>query len=201
MPGGWSFLPSGDPFVTRRVKMAGVYWVAWLPRSRSRQHRRRTGLFAPTDTIVAAEAMARETEATRAKARVHNAAGRERAEARYREEFAEAVFAWLNFAPQFETLARSIAEGAAARATTVGSGRVGRTRTLPLEQRVRLAARAHVRHRHTEYHEELDALILDALELDDLDVEGMPDSRQYRRVKRDASRRVDDFLRRCRNPD
>jgi hypothetical protein len=28
LPEGWEFLPTGDTFVTRRVKAAGVYWNA-----------------------------------------------------------------------------------------------------------------------------------------------------------------------------
>ena len=31
IPEDWDFLPSGDAFVARRVKAAGIFWVAWRP--------------------------------------------------------------------------------------------------------------------------------------------------------------------------
>jgi hypothetical protein len=37
----------------------------------------------------------------------------------------------------------------------VGSGRVGRTRVLTLAERVAPAARAEIRHAHTDYHQQL----------------------------------------------
>ena len=40
IPDDWDFLPSGDAFVTRRVKAAGRFWVAWRPRGRNRPHSR-----------------------------------------------------------------------------------------------------------------------------------------------------------------
>ncbi len=33
IPDDWEFLPSGDAFVTRRVKAAKRFWVAWRPRA------------------------------------------------------------------------------------------------------------------------------------------------------------------------
>ncbi|MDP9221612.1 MAG: hypothetical protein M3P23_13895, partial [Actinomycetota bacterium] len=50
-PDGWAFLLSGDAFVTRTVKAAGVFWLAWAPRTRSRRHRRLLGLWAPRETV------------------------------------------------------------------------------------------------------------------------------------------------------
>jgi hypothetical protein len=32
IPESWDFLPSGDAFVTRRVKATGTFWMAWRPR-------------------------------------------------------------------------------------------------------------------------------------------------------------------------
>ena len=60
------------------------------------------------------------------------------------------VVAWLDFAPEHAELAEQIATLAADRAVVVGSGRVGRTRLLPLEERAALAARATIRHRFTD---------------------------------------------------
>jgi hypothetical protein len=185
LPEGWEFLASGDNFVTRRVKGSGVYWTLWRPRGRHRPHRRKLGVLAPGSTINAARAEAVATAGQRADRRVVNAAARERAEVRYRVELAAAVRAWLDFAPVHAGLAAEIAEGVAEHAAVVGSGRVGRTRTLPLEQRAQLAARAFIRHRFTDYEDRLGDLDVFLAAIDDAD---------YREVKHDAQARVDHFL-------
>lgn len=69
IPDEWDFLPSGDAFVTRRVKASGTYWVAWRPRGRNRPHRRRLGLWAPKQAIETAWTEAAATEGQRAKQR------------------------------------------------------------------------------------------------------------------------------------
>ena len=69
IPSDWDFLPTGDAFVTRTVKAAGSYWLAWRPRSRNRPHRRLEGLWAPAETIAAARRSAAETDAKRAAVR------------------------------------------------------------------------------------------------------------------------------------
>ena len=156
VPDGWEYLPSGDTFVTRQVKAAGVYWTVWRPRGRNRDHRRKLGLYVPEATIAVARERARETEERRAKQRITNQASRGKAEERYRAELAEAVRAWLDFAPQHARLVDEIAAGVADHAAVVGSGRVGRTRLLSLDERAALAARAYIRHRYTDYEERLD---------------------------------------------
>jgi hypothetical protein len=83
VPPGWEFLASGDAFVTRRVKADGHYWQAWLPKTRSRQHRRLIGLWAPKATIDAAGRAAEESATTRAKKRDANARGHAAHEQRY----------------------------------------------------------------------------------------------------------------------
>ena len=62
---------------------------------------------------------------------------------------------YLNFSPRHRALAKEIADGAAQQATAVGSGRVGRTSKLTLEEKVELAARAYIRHHHAHYEERL----------------------------------------------
>ena len=182
-PEGWAFLPTGAAFVTRTVKAAGVFWLAWQPRSRSRQHRRLLGLVAPQATIRAAVQAAADTEAARASRREAGARSRERQEARYREEFTAAIVDFLAFAPEHQELADSIAEHSAERAAVVGSGRVGRTRLLSLPERAALAARAQIRHAHTDYERQLDA-------------EGVAgvDDELYRAIKAEAHDAVDAFL-------
>ena len=62
---------------------------------------------------------------------------------------------------------------------------MGRTRTLPVEERARLAARAFIRHRFTDYEDRLGDLDVFLAAIDDVD---------YREVKQDAQARVDQFL-------
>jgi Uncharacterized conserved protein (DUF2293) len=185
LPDGWEFLPAGDAFVTRRVKAAGVYWTAWRPRGRNRPHRRKLGLFAPTAAIARARDAAEQTTARRAKQREVNARHRDKVEDAYRGEFAAAVSAWLAFAPEHAALADQIASSAADRAVVVGSGRVGRTRLLPLEERAALAARATIRHEFTNYDDRLAELDPFEAEVDDF---------EYRSIKHAAHDAVDDFL-------
>ncbi len=185
IPDDWEFLESGDAFVTRRVKAAGAYWVAWRPRGRNRPHRRRLGLWAPREAIASAQAEAAATEDKRAQQRVCGARSRERQEAAYRGELEDAVRRFLVFAPDHSVLADEIAEAVARHAGEVGSGRVGRTRTLSLEERASLAARALIRHQYTSYEDDLD----DAPIGDPWDEEFW-----YREIKSEAQRAVDDFL-------
>ena len=185
MPADWEFLPSGDTFVTKQVKAAGVCWTAWRPRGKNRPHRRKLGLFAPTAAVNDARAEADATAERRAKQRIVNSRHRDKVNEAYGDEFAAAVVAWLDFAPEHAALAERIAHETAARAVEVGSGRVGRTRLLSLEERAALAARATIRHRFTDYEDRLVAL--DPFEAELADYE-------YRTIKRSAHDAVDDYL-------
>jgi hypothetical protein len=185
IPKDWDFLPSGDAFVTRRVKAAGTSWVAWRPRGSNRPHRRRLGLWAPKAAIEEAWAEATATKEQRAKQRERGARSRERQEVAYRDELADAIRRFLGFAPEHAELADEITSEAATRAAVVGSGRVGRTRTLSLDDRAALAARALIRHRYTNYEDDL----FDASMEDPWD-EGF----WYREIKAEALRSVDNFL-------
>lgn len=180
-PEGWEFLPTGDAFVTRQVKAAGVYWSLWRPRGRNRPHRRLLGLLAPAETIARARTQAEQSAEAQASRRAQGAVYRARKETSYRQELAEAIVAFLDFAPEHADLARSIAVEAAERAGEVGRGRVGRTRQLALDERAALAARALIRHRYTDYEERLDTEVWD-------------DDYLYRSVKVDAHYEVDRYL-------
>ena len=185
IPDDWEFLASGDAFVTRRVKAAGTFWVAWRPRGRNRPHRRRLGLWAPKEAIEAAAAEAAATEELRTTRRESSARSRAKQEGAYRDELEGAIRRFLAFAPEHGDLADEIAQEAATRAAEVGSGRVGRTRMLSFEERASLAARAVIRHRHTSYEDDLFEASMD----DPWD-EGF----WYREIKTEAQRAVDDFL-------
>src|SRR5207245_236284 len=109
-----------------------------------------------------------------------NARHRDKVEDAYRSEFAAAVVAWLDFAPEHAARAEQIATSAADRAVVVGSGRVGRTRLLPLEERAALAARAAIRHSFPDYEDRLAELDPFEAEVDDF---------EYRSIKCRARRR------------
>jgi hypothetical protein len=97
----------------------------------------------------------------------------------------------LDFAPEHAALAQEIANVTAARAVVVGSGRVGRTRLLSLEERAALAARATIRHLFTDYDDRL-------VGLDPLDAR--IDDFEYRMIKQSAHDDVDEFLDTHRRP-
>jgi hypothetical protein len=111
--------------------------------------------------MAAAKAHATETADRRASQPVAGARHRERVETAYHAEFEAAVVSWLAFAPAHAGLAEEIARGAASQAVVVGTGRVGRTKMLPLEEREHLAARAFIRHRLTDYETHLSPIALD----------------------------------------
>lgn len=197
-PDGWDFLPSGDASVTRRVKAAGIYWVLFRPKGR-REHRRQLGVLAPTGAIASAQIEADTTASRRERERVASTRQRNKNEATYRAEFEDAVMQWLNFAPEHAAMASQIAHGAVDRAAVVGSGRVGRTKTLTLEDRAALAARAFIRHRYTDYEDQLFALELSAFDQDiDSDIVEVG---EYREIKQAAHRAVDAFLDGHRKPE
>jgi hypothetical protein len=185
LPADWEFLPSGDAFVTRQVRAAGVFWVAWQPRGKNRPHRRKLGLYAPRSAIADAKEEAERTAERRSSKRDANARNRDRAEDRYRGEFVDAVLAWLDFRPEHADLAREIATAAADQAVVVGSGRVGRTKKLSIDERAALAARATIRHRLTDYDDRLAELDPFESEVDDL---------EYQQIRRAAHEAVDTFL-------
>ena len=189
-PDGWDLLPAGDAFLTRQGKAAGDYWVLFRPKGRG-QHRRQLGLLAPIGAITAARAAAVVTAARRETQRETSSRQRGRAETAYRAEFEGAVLRWLAFGPGHQVLAEEIARGAADRAAVVGSGRVGRTKQLTLDERAALAARAFIRHRHTDYEDRLISLELSELDIDS----GVgSDVGDYREIKRMVHREVEAFL-------
>jgi len=112
-------------------------------------------------------------------------------EADNRTEFSAAVVGWLDFAPEHAALAEEIARSAEERAVVVASGRVGRAKTLTLEQRAELATRAAIRHRFSDYEDRLVALDPIEVEIDDY---------EYSHIRREAHDTVDAFLGRPSTP-
>ena len=159
----------------------GPHWVAKKP---AKGYTRTLGMWAPKENIAAAQKLAEEIRAQREAKRVVYRAQPERREAKYREQFAEAVYRYPTFAPKHEKLAQDIARYVAEHTTQVGSERVGRTSKLSLKEKAMLAARAYIRHNYTKYEDRL----LDfefPLERDDY---------LYREIKSEAEEAVDKFL-------
>lgn len=181
IPEGWEFLPPGDAFVTRQVRLMGPHWVARKP---AKGYTKTLGTWAPKNHIETAYKLAEDTKASREHKRAISRAQREKQEAKYREQFEEAVYDYLNFAPEHEKLARKIAKEVAEHATQIGSERVGRTRKLALVKKATLAARAHIRHNYTQYEEQLR----------DFGFPLNPSDYLYRETKSEANEAVDKFL-------
>jgi hypothetical protein len=180
LPGDWVFVPAGNAFRTREVKRRGPHWVLLKRRKR---YTETLGILCPGKILDEVEGREEETRAARAKARERAEKQRQRDEEGYGRAFEEACLRYLDFAPRYASVARTIAHETAAHATVKRSGRVGRTSLLPLDEKVRLAVRAHLRHRHTSYEKELGR-------------RGFPlDHEDVRPIRRDAGREVDEFLR------
>jgi hypothetical protein len=181
IPHGWVFLPAGEAFTTRTVKAMGPHW---LEVKAAKGYTRRLGMWAPEKNVDAAIKLAQETREQRETKRMASREQREKQEAKYRNQFAEAVYIYLDFTPRYRKLARKISQETAERATVVDSERVGRTKKLTLEDKAALAVRAYIRHNHTKYDDNLAGpeLILD------------PHSYYYHEIKSEAEEEVDEFL-------
>jgi len=181
IPRGWVFLPAGEAFTTRTVKAMGPYW---LEVKAAKGYTRKLGIWAPEENINAAIKLAQETQGQRETKRIASREQREKQEAKYRKQFAEAIYTYLDFAPRYRKLAYKISHETAERATVVGSERVGRTKKLTLKDKAALAVRAYIRHNHTKYD---DNLASPELTLD-------PHSYLYHEIKSEAEEEVDGFL-------
>lgn len=148
MPNGYKLLKKGYPFMTalcrRKTQAAGqkLYVV---------QHGSTViGLRAPKRIVNEAYEEERQTRASR------------RAAVATRDDAARSTFRAAVDA-QFPEMPAEDAEKVVQRALKKRSGRVGRTGTLDLRDKVRLAVAAHVRHIHTDY----DALVRGARSRDE----------------------------------
>ena len=147
---GWELLPPGDAALTRRVKAGGPSWTVQEKKGR------RTfsgGVWAPADRIAAVrvELNAQRSTEAYAKRRKSDVDRRERKQAHYVEDFAAAVFAFLDFAACHADIATRLADAVTKHATPVGSGTVARTQRIPIERRAESAVIAWLRHQTTAY--------------------------------------------------
>ncbi len=189
MPDGWVFVPKGDPAVTRRVRSAAERW--WLVEERPKLPNGKwgkavsAGTYAPKVDVK--KAMRAAPKSAKAK-KVSASMARDRRQDRDIDELHEAILTYLSFATKHKKLATTIAEQASD-AAKIGSGRVGRTATQTVAARAELAARAHIRHNHTEYDAALDAARRPGAK------QVTKSSQKYARIRAAAQRQVDEFLR------
>lgn len=135
-PEGYAFLEVGDSARTKFLKKSSDV-VEDLARERFGW--KVVGYWAPKEAVGAA--LAWESRATEAE-REHRRIARQE---RHERQFAAAI------REQFPNIPESVERKVIEHACEVGSGRVGRTKRVPLNERARLAVFAHIRHELTDY--------------------------------------------------
>lgn len=150
IPDGWALLEPGDAALSRRIKKDGPTWTVKEQKGRKMFSR---GIWAPADRI---EALRSELELERQDPSYQRKldAGRERRakeQESYAEDFRQAVLDYLDFAPEHQDSAESLATAIANHAVPVGSGTVARTQRIPIERRAEAATIAWMRHQTTAY--------------------------------------------------
>ena len=150
VPTGWALLPPGDAGLTRRVKASGEHWVVQEKKGRRTFSK---GVWAPAETIdrIRNELQAERSTGSYAKRKDADARRREKAQAKYVEDFMGAVIEFLDFHPSHNELGRRLAAAVTDHATPVGSGTVARTKRIPVERRAEAAVIAWMRHQTTAY--------------------------------------------------
>jgi hypothetical protein len=141
------WLPSGDAALTRRAKKHSKLWAVIVKFSRARKRYERQGLLVEEEALEQAQEECLADEALRE-------ARRERDALRRADEDVELARAMQSKLMEiFPGCPAKDAESIARHTSVRGSGRVGRSeagRGLD-EEALRLAAIAHIRHRHTKY--------------------------------------------------
>ncbi len=149
-PADWSLLPPGDAVHTRAVKKAGPSWQIRIKKGRRFFS---GGVWAPESTIRKVEEDLKQKRGTPeyAKKREYDLNRRRKKQETYVSSFHEETLAFLSFHPEYASLAETFADAVANHATPVGSGTVARTERIPLEERVKAAVIAWMRHHTTAY--------------------------------------------------
>ncbi len=150
VPSDWELLPPGDAGLTRRVKASTPTWTVQIKKGRKTFS---LGVWASGSVIAQRRAELESERATEKykNRRASDSARRNRKQDEYVEDFGDAVFQFLDFAPRYHSIAKKMAAVVTAHATPVGSGTVARTQRIPLEQRVESAVIAWMRHQTTAY--------------------------------------------------
>jgi hypothetical protein len=123
-----------------------------MKKARKKEYSQIVYYWVPPDLLAQARREGEETKARREAARRQAAASRERRHERFLVEARAALLKLYPRMPEDE------AEEIVRHAFEVSSGRVGRSRQLALEERLRMATVAHVRHVHTDYDNLLDRM-------------------------------------------
>lgn len=143
------FLPSGDRALTMRARKYSSLTAVVLRWSRTRERYERQGLLVQEEALARAEAECLSDAGARERRRQREAERRQEVDHAYLEEFARRIGQLFPGCPGGR--ARVIAEHACAKY----SDRIGRSAAARQfdEAAIRLAVRAHVRHRDTNYDE------------------------------------------------
>jgi hypothetical protein len=150
VPDNWSFVPSGDPGLTRRLKAAGECWIVVYKRKNRIESK---GLWTDSARIEKIKAELEEERSSPEYLKKLEAARRARIARQdaYVVEFRQAVVDFLNFAPFYKEMAWSIADAVTDQSVPVGSGTVARTERIPVNKRAEAAVIAWMRHQTTAY--------------------------------------------------
>jgi hypothetical protein len=142
-----TFLPTGDAALTRRARKHSALSAVVLKFSRARRRYERQGLLVEDEALQKAEAQCLADSEVRARRNEREAERRAQLDDRYVQEFAKRVRELFSNCPPGRE--QQIAEHACRKY----SGRVGRSSAAKSldEEAVRLAVRAHIRHRETNY--------------------------------------------------
>jgi len=149
-PAAWALLPPGDAAHTRAVKKAGPSWQI-----RYKKGRRffSGGVWAPESTIIQTGKDLEQKRSTPeyAKKRDYDLNRRAKKQATYVGSFHEETLAFLKFHPKYAEISEKLAAAVTEHSTPVGSGTVARTERIPLDERVKAAVIAWMRHHTTAY--------------------------------------------------
>lgn len=149
VPKGYVVLAPGDTFVTKRVKQLareqGRDIYVRMKKPKRKEYSTVVLYHVPPDLLGLARKEAEKTSTRREASRRRAAASRERRHGRFLEEARKALLTLYPRMPDDE------AGWIVRHAFEVSSGRVGRSGKLALEEKLRLATVAHVRHSHTGY--------------------------------------------------
>ena len=149
-PTNWSFLPSGDAGITRKVTAKGEYWRVVFKKGKRTMSK---GVWAPTSIIELAknEMEAKRSSKAYQKQQEYNALRREKKQQTYEVEFCSEVENFLQFHPKYSSIAKALAILITKHAIPIGSGTVARTQMIPIEDRAAKAVIAWMRHQTTAY--------------------------------------------------
>jgi hypothetical protein len=146
-PSGYVSVSLGDPFVTRKLKeRAGKIYLRMVNQSRA-AHSKPAAILAPKDIVDGVLAEAEASKERRQAQRVKARKNRQARESSRQAEIVELVKKQYPGMPDFT------AEGIVSHAFEVGNGRVGRSSDVDLDEQIRLAVVAHIRHCQTDYDE------------------------------------------------